>query len=121
MCVCMGLYPHTDSFCPSVAYELCTAPLRYSRANCGSEKCLSNSHIAGAGQSQQRPVDLTVIWVRGWFCLVYACTQIMTKLAICIGLAQLHRCPGDGVVSQLSGHWNAEAGKVQKFTFNTTS
>lgn len=31
----------------------------------------------------------------------------MTELAICISLAHLHRCPGAGVVSQLSGHWKA--------------
>jgi hypothetical protein len=80
-------------------------PLLYSGANGGSEKGLIN------GQSQQRPVYLTATWVRGWLCLVYACIQIVTELAICVSLAH-HRCPwGGGVVSQLSGHWNAESRK----------
>lgn len=64
--------------------------------------------------------SLPIIWVRGWLCLVYACAKVMTVLANYIRLALLQRCPGGGVMAQLSGHWNAEAGKALKFPPNNT-
>lgn len=112
MCICMGLCPPTHSLSAHLRLTNYALPLTLSGAKGGSEKRLINGHGAGAGQSQQRPVYLTATWVRGWLCLVYACTQIVTELAICVSLTHLHRCPwGGGVVSQLSGHWNAESMK----------
>lgn len=64
--------------------------------------------------------SLPIIWVRGWLCLVYACAKVMTVLANYISLAHLQPRPGGGVTSQLSGHWNAEAGKALKFPPNNT-